>query len=353
MSEKDIVMNVSVKHFGEYQGQKVKLYSLVNDSGMQADIMTYGGILVNLLVPDRDGNCADITLGFKTFDEYLQDGVPYFGALVGRLANRLDQGKFQLDGQAYQLHTNNGAHHLHGGKVGFDKVIWIAEAIEQPQAVGVRLKYHSPAGEENFPGNLDCTVEYILNDKNELSITYHAQTDAATPVNLTQHSYYNLAGESSGNILGHELTLNADNYTPVDDTLIPTGQLAVVADTPLDFRKPKLIGAEISQVPGGYDHNFVLNEGNEGLNFAARLCEPASGRVMEVFTTEPGIQFYAGNFLDGTLLGKGGIAYQKQGGLCLETQHYPDSPNKPQFPSVILRPGQNYYHHTVHRFSRA
>jgi aldose 1-epimerase len=330
-------------------GKAVEVFTLTNSNGVEVRAITYGGIITSLRVPDRNGSMGDVVLGFDSLDAYLK-GHPYFGAIVGRYGNRIAGGTFTLDGRTFKLVTNNGPNHLHGGTVGFDKAIWTGEPTS---GAGIEFTHTSPDGDEGYPGTLKARVTYTLTDRNELVVEYHATTDKPTHVNLTQHSYFNLAG--SGDILGHELTIHADRYTPVDSTLIPTGELATVAGTPFDFRKPMAIGARINQPHeqlkhgGGYDHNFVLN-GKAGARPAARLTEPKSGRTLDVSTTEPGLQFYSGNFLDGTLKGKGGQVYQKRAGLCLETQHYPDSPNKPKFPSTILRPGQEYRSKTVFTF---
>jgi aldose 1-epimerase len=318
--------------------------------------MTYGGIIVSLKTPDKNANIADITLGFDTLAGYLNKN-PFFGALVGRYGNRIAKAKFALDGKEYKLAANNGPNALHGGLKGFDKVVWQAEHFEKTSEVGLILKYTSVDGEEGYPGTLHVTVTYTLDDNNELSIDYHATTDKATPVNLTNHTYFNLSGEGSGNILGEELTLNADHYTPVDSTLIPTGKIAGVHGTPFDFTKPFAIGARINDTNDeqikfgmGYDHNFVINRQGPGLVWAARAYDPKSGRVLEVDTTQPGVQFYTGNHLDG-VHGRNGHIYNMRDAFCLETQHYPDSPNQPSFPSTILRPGQTYHQVTVWKFS--
>ncbi|MFO7867661.1 MAG: aldose epimerase family protein [Candidatus Aminicenantes bacterium] len=336
--------------FGRHpDGREVDLYTLANGRGMKTGIMTYGATVVFLEVPDRHGNSADITLGHDSLEGYLE-ASPYFGAIVGRYANRIAEGRFTLDDKEYELAANDGKNHLHGGLRGFDKVIWEAEAAEKENAVGVTFRYSSPHGEEGYPGNLDCSVTYWLTEDGELKLEYHAVTDKATPVNLTHHSYFNLAGQGNGDILGHELMLNADKYTPVNDQLIPTGEIKPVKGTPFDFTSPHTIGERIHQVPGGYDHNFVLKSNGEKPAPAARVYEPESGRVMEIHTTEPGIQFYSGNFLDGTITGKSGKVYHQHYGFCLETQHFPDSPNHPHFPPTILRPGEAHTSTTVYKF---
>ncbi len=346
-------MEIKKEIFGSMpDGQVVEAYLLTNSHGLKAKIMTYGATLISLEVPDRNGQMADIVLGHNRLEGYLRrETNPYFGATIGRYANRIAKGRFILDGVEYFLATNDGPNHLHGGLKGFDRVIWKAEPFQEERAVGVRFSYLSPDGEEGYPGNLNCTVIYRLTEDNELRLDYEATTDKATPVNLTHHSYFNLAGEGQGTILDHELMINADYYTPVDAQLIPTGDISPVKGTPFDFTIPKPIGLEIDQVQGGYDHNFVLREALTSLKLAARLYEPKSGRLLEIYTTEPGLQFYSGNFLDGSIKGKSGRTYQKHSGLCLESQHFPDSPNRPQFPSTILRPGEKYISTTVHRFS--
>src|SRR5262245_44903045 len=350
---------VSHARFGALpDGEIVEAYTLRNTHGVAVRAITYGGIITSLKVPDRRGAVADIVLGFDALDGYLTE-PPFFGAIIGRYGNRIGKGRFSLDGTEYSLATNNGPNHLHGGPKGFDKRNWTATPLDGK--TGVAFTRTSADGEEGYPGTLNVRVTYELTDTNELIVDYHATTDKATPVNLTQHSYFNLAGEGAGDILGHQLTINADRYTPVDDTLIPTGEVAPVEGTPFDFRQPTAIGARINaehpQLKNGqgYDHNWVLNRpGDTGgagtLVLAARAADPASGRWMEVRTTEPGIQFYAGNFLDGKITGKSGRAYGRRSGFCLDTQHFPDSPNKPNFPSTILRPGQEYRSRTVFTF---
>lgn len=349
--KEDAKMDIQKHDFGQLSdGQKVNIYVLTNGKGLSAKIMTYGATLVSLGVPDRNGDITDVTLGCDSLEGYMA-ASPYFGSTVGRYANRIAKGKFTLEGVEYTLATNNGENHLHGGIKGFDKVLWQAEPFKEEKAVGVKFVYFSKDGEEGYPGNLACTVTYRMNEDNELKITYEAETDKATPVNLTHHSYFNLAGQGEGDILSHELMLEADKYTPVDAGLIPTGEIRDVADSPMDFKTPHAIGERIDQVEGGYDHNFVLRSGGGSLGLAARVYEPESGRVMEIFTTEPGIQFYSGNFLDGTITGKEGKVYNQHYGFCLEPQHFPDSPNKPNFPSTILQPGAKYLSITLFKFS--
>ena len=335
-------------------GAAVDLYTMTNANGMIARVITFGALLTELHVPDRTGAMADVVLGFKTLDGY--EGVhPYFGGTIGRVANRIAKGKFRLGGQEYTLATNNGPNHLHGGNKGFDKRIWRAQTVPAANGVAVMFTRVSPDGEEGYPGTLTASVTYTLTNRNELRLDYAATTDKSTPVNLTNHSYFNLAGDGAGDILGHELTLMADRYTPVDDTLIPTGEIATVRGTVMDFTRATPIGARIDQVPGpapgGYDHNYVLNHGGGVLAVSATVREPKSGRVMDVLTTEPGVQFYTGNFLDGTITGKAGVAYKKHFGFCLETQHYPDSINHPAFPPAVLEPNRTFKSTTVYRFS--
>ena len=344
-------MNIQKEAFGALpDGRGVDVFTLTNNHGIEARLMTYGATLVSLKVPDREGRFEDITLGFDEFEAY-PEASPYFGCIVGRYGNRIARGRFTLDGVEYTLATNNGDNHLHGGVEGFDKKIWTAETIETENAVGIRFTYTSPDGEEGYPGNLKCSVTYTLNNDNELALEYVAETDKATPVNLTHHTYWNLLGPGKGDVLGHELMLMANHFTPVDDGLIPTGEIGAVEGTAMDFTATHAIGERIEEVPGGYDHNFVLTGGTGDPALAARAHEPVTGRVLEILTTEPGIQFYSGNFLDGTISGKGGHSIGKHFGFCLETQHFPDSPNQPDFPSTILRPGEKYHSITIHRFS--
>jgi aldose 1-epimerase len=339
-------------------GEPATLYTLRNAQGMEVKITNYGGRIVSLKVPDRSGKVGDVVLGFDSLSSYLAEN-PYFGAIVGRYGNRIAKGGFTLGGQTYTLAKNNGPNALHGGLKGFDKVVWAAAPFTDSTGTGLILTYTSKDGEEGYPGSLSARVTYTLTDRNEVAIDYHATSDQPTPVNLTQHSYFNLAGEGRGDVLGHQVMIAADRFTPVDTTLIPTGELRDVTGTPFDFRQPTTIGARIGQATdqqirfgGGYDHNYVLNKpAADSLTLAARVVEPTSGRVMEVFTTEPGLQFYSGNFLDGTLRGKSGATYARRSGFAMETQHYPDSPNHPEFPSTILLPGQEYHSRTVYRFS--
>jgi aldose 1-epimerase len=335
-------------------GQAVDLYTLTNANGVVAKIITYGALLTELHVPDKAGTMADVVLGFKTLDRY-EGEHPYFGATIGRVANRIAKGKFRLNGQEYALAVNNGPNHLHGGLRGFDKRVWKAQPVSVAGVPAVRFTYTSADMEEGYPGALTATVTYTLTHANELRLDYTATTDKPTILNLTNHSYFNLAGDGQGTILGHELTIMADRYTPVDDTLIPTGEIAGVRGTVMDFNRATPIGARIKDVPGpapgGYDHNYVLSHGGGVLAMSAKVLEPTSGRVMEVLTSEPGVQLYTGNFLDGTLTGKAGAAYQKHFGFCLETQHYPDSINHPNFPPVVLQPGRTFKSTTVYRFS--
>ena len=342
-------MSIQQSNFGKApDGRDVHLFTLTNAAGLRARIMTWGATLISMETPDRDGKLGHITLGYDALDGYLAD-CPYFGCIVGRCGNRIAAGKFTLDGTEYALATNDGPNHLHGGDKGFDKKVWEAEVVsESPPAV--KFTYSSPDGEEGYPGTLDVTVVYTLTDANALSLEYTATTDAPTVVNLTHHPYWNLADGGAGSVLDHELMLAADRYLPVSETLIPSGQLRPVAGTPMDFAQPTAIGARITEVDGGYDHNWVLNSQDGSLALAAVVCDSTTGRTMEIRTTEPGIQFYSGNFLDGSKVGRGGVAYHQHHGFCLETQHYPDSPNEPDFPPVVLRPGETYTQTTVHTF---
>jgi aldose 1-epimerase len=336
-------------------GEPVELYTLTNSKGAEARIMTYGGVVVSLKMPDRSGKLGDIVNGFDSLAGYVgQPPPPYFGALIGRYGNRIANGKFTLDGVQYTLPQNDGQNSLHGGTRGFDKVLWKAKPLN---GESLELTYLSKDGEDGYPGNLSVTVIYTLTDKNELKIDYSATTDKDTVVNLTNHSYFNLAGQGVGDVLGHVVTINADRFTPVDEGLIPTGELRKVDGTPFDFRTPRAIGERINAQDEqltygkGYDHNWVLNRMGTALQLAAKVTEPKSGRVMEVLTTEPGLQFYTGNQLDGSIHGKGGAVYGKRSAFCMETQHFPNSPNQPNFPSTVLKPGARYHTTTIYRFS--
>jgi len=344
------------KPFGTLaDGRGVDLYLLTNDNGMQASITTYGGIIVSLTAPDRNGVFADVVLGFDNLDDYLA-GHPYLGAIIGRYANRIGKGTFTLDDQTYDLARNNNGNHLHGGVAGFDKALWSARPRSRPEGPQLRLTRVSADGEEGYPGRLDVTVDYTLTHENELRIDYRATTDKPTHVNLTNHSYFNLSGPGGGDILSHEMLVNADHFTPVDDGLIPTGEIREVEGTPMDFRTPHAIGTRIEdddeqlQFGDGYDHNWILNKPDTDPSFAARVFDPTTGRVMEVVTSEPGVQLYSGNFLDGSLTGKEGKAYGRRCALCLETQHFPDSPNRPEFPTTMLRPDDVYETTSIYRF---
>jgi aldose 1-epimerase len=328
-------------------------FILTNRQGAEVQAIAYGAIITRIRVPDRNGKLDDVAPGFDKPEDYLRN-PPYFGAVVGRFANRIALGRFTLDGVQYSLAANNGPNHLHGGTRGFDKVFWTGTRFEDAENVGVAFRYRSPDGEEGYPGNLDAAVTYTWTDRNQLIVDYSATTDRPTPVNLSQHTYFNLAGEGNGDVLNHEVTIDADRYTPVDTTLIPTGVLAPVDGTPFDFRKPTQIGSRINdndeqlKFGHGYDHNFVINRSGDGLVRAASVYEPVSGRLLDVMTTEPGIQFYSGNYLGER--GKSGHIYTARTGFCLETQKFPDSPNHPQFPSCVLRPGKEYRSQTVFTF---
>jgi aldose 1-epimerase len=338
-------------------GEAVDLFTLTNKNGVEAAITNYGGSVVSLKVPDRDGKLGDVVLGFDSVDGYVSN-TSYLGALIGRYGNRIGHAEFKLDGKTYTLAKNNGENTLHGGSKGFNKAVWTAKEIPAKDGQALELTYLSKDGEEGFPGNLHVRVIYTLTDENALKIDYFATTDNDTVLNLTNHSYFNLAGPGSGDILGHIMMIEADKFTPVDSGLIPTGELRDVAGTPFDFRKPTEIGARINsddeqiKLGGGYDHNFVLRKkAGDAISLAARVTEPNTGRAMEVWTDQPGVQFYTGNFLDGSLHGKGGISYTKRSAFCLETQHFPDSPNKPKFPSTELKPGERYHTTTIYKFS--
>ncbi len=346
--------SVSEASIGKIDTSAITEYTISNPSGMKVSILNYGGTVTKIITKDKAGNDGDVVLGYDSLAGCLQKSNPYFGVLVGRYANRIAKGKFTLDGKEYKLATNNGQNALHGGLKGFDKVIWKVEKLAGDSSL--QLTYKSKDGEEGYPGNVTATVVYSLTSANELKIDYKAITDKATPVNLTSHCYFNLSAGADSTILNHILMLKASWFTPVDTSLIPIGRIANVNETPktlpMDFTEPKLIGKDIDEVKGGYDHNWVLDRKGKGLELAATLYHATSGRYMEVYTTEPGIQFYSGNFLDGTLTNtKGGKKYVQHAALCLETQHFPDSPNEPSFPNTILKPGETYTHTTVYKFS--
>ena len=338
------------------EGNPVSVFTMTNSHRLEVRIMNFGAIVLSLRTPDRTGRLDDVVLGFDNLEPYFTND-PHFGSIIGRYANRIANGKFTLDGVTYSLPKNNGPNTLHGGLKGFDKRLWQAEPRENPDSVALVLRYTSKDGEEGFPGNLNTKVTYSLSDADEFTIDYEATTDKATPVNLTSHSYFNLAGQGTGDVLAHELLINADRFTPVNNNLIPTGELRAVQGTPLDFTKATPIGARINSdyeqmtLGNGYDHNFVINRKESGMALAARVREPSTGRILEIYTTEPGVQFYSANFLDGTITGKQGRVYKRHYAFCLETEHYPDSPNHPSFPSTILRPGQTYRSRTIYKFS--
>ncbi len=343
--------------FGEFEGEKVDIYTLKNINDIEIKITNYGGIVTSILLPDKNGKFDDVALGYNALQDYLKNN-PYFGAVIGRYGNRIGNAKFALNGEEYTLAKNDGINSLHGGIKGFDKVLWRTEPINKKDGQSLKLTYMSKDGEEGFPGNLNATVIYTLGNDNSLRIDYTATTDKPTVVNLTNHTYWNLAGEGSGDILDHQLMLNASAFTPVAQGLITTGIFWSVENTPMDFRKPVSIGERIEsdyeqlKLGRGYDHNWVLNSyDKDNPSLAATVYEPVSGRFMEIYTTEPGIQFYSGNFLDGGITGKSGKPYGLRSGFCLETQHYPDSPNRPEFPSVVLNPGETYRTTTIHKFS--
>lgn len=334
--------------FGTIDGKPVYLYTLKNTSGMEVKVTNYGAIITSIIVPDRNGKMGDIVLGFDSLSGYTASN-PYFGALVGRYANRIAKGKFVLDGREYTLAVNDGPNHLHGGIKGFNKVVWEGKEFSDTARAGITLTYLSKDNEEGYPGNLQVTVTYSLDNHNQLTTVIEAVTDKATPVNLCNHTYFNLS-EADTNILGHEVILKATRYTEVDANLIPTGQLTDVAGTAMDFTTAHPIGERIAEVPGGYDHNYVLDKKPGEMGFAANVFDPRTGRGLIVMTTQPGVQFYTGNFLDGTITGKGGKVYEKHYGFCLETQHFPDSPNQPSFPNTMLKPGEKYQETTVWQF---
>jgi aldose 1-epimerase len=356
-SSKKSVPAIDKKEFGKlYDGREVYLYILKNQSGAEAKIINYGATVVSLTMPDRNGKYADIVLGYDSLDNYV-NGSSYFGAIVGRYANRIAKGKITLAGKDYQLSVNEGENELHGGKVGFNKVLWKAEPLETKQGPALKLTYVSPEGDMGYPGTVTLNVTYTLTNNNELEIQYEGTTDKMTILNPSHHSYFNLTGDPRKTILSHILQINANLYTPIDKEFIPIGKIEKVGDTPLDFRKPTAIGARINdnfeqlKLAHGYDFNWVLNNYNGKVSDVADVYEPKSGRYMQVLTDQPGLQFYSGNFLDGTQIGKGGIAYKFRTGLALEAQHYPNSPNEPKWPSVVLKPGQVYKQTTIYKFS--
>ena len=341
-------LSIMKEPFGSANNQDVFLYTLTNKNGIVIKITNYGGIITQIWTPDREGKPGDIVLGYDSLKGYV-DNNPYFGAVVGRYANRIADGKFSLEGESYKLATNNGNNHLHGGDKGFDKVVWNATEIEDSASVGLELSYLSPDGEEGYPGNLNVKVTYTLTNWDELETVITATTDKACPVNLCNHTYFNLS-KADTNVLGHILSIVAAQLTDVNSDMIPTGVMPPVAGTPMDFNTPHQVGSRIEQVKGGYDHNYVLDKSDGELALAATLLDPKSGREVKIYTTQPGIQFYSGNFLDGSIKGKGGKVYEKHYGLCLETQHFPDSPNHPDFPGTILKPGEKFREITVYKF---
>ena len=344
--------SVAEDGYGEVEGEKITQYTLTNPSGMIVKILNYGGTVTDIIVPDKDGKMGDVVLGYNSLSGYLQTGNPYFGCLVGRYGNRIANAKFTLDGKEYKLAANNNGNTLHGGLKGFDKRVWKASDINTDSVSSIKFTYDSKDMEEGYPGNLHTEVVYTLTKDNELKIEYNATTDKATPINLTNHCYFNLSAGTDSTILDHELMLRAGRFTPVNDLLIPTGRIDTVKGNAMDFTSAKKIGKDIAQVEGGYDHNWVFQKPENRFDLVASLYHPPSGRYMEVRTTEPGIQFYSGNFLDGTLKNtRGGVKYVKHAGLCLETQHFPDSPNQPAFPNTILKPGETYQQITVYKFS--
>jgi len=346
-------VKLTQRPFGQTPYGDAALYTFANDNGLEVSITNYGGAITSIIVPDRSGNPGDVVFGYETVEEYVKH-PRFMGALIGRYANRIAQGKFSLNGIEYQLAQNNGANHLHGGVKAFHKVLWSAESEQLPHEAVLHLTYFSKDGEENYPGNLSVKVDYVVNDHNEMEIRYSATTDKDTIINLTNHSYFNLAG--GGSILDHELLINADAFTSVSEELIPTGEISKVEGTPMDFRAVQKIGSRIKEpydqlrFTGGYDHNFVLKDSETPLKLAARAFDAKSGRVLEVLTTQPGLQFYSGNFLDGLIPGKGGVTYEKYSAMCLETQHFPDSPNHQNFPSTVLRKGEMFEELAVFRF---
>lgn len=350
-------ITITSKPFGKIGNEDVQLYTMTNKNGMKVSVTNYGGIITELIVPDRDGNMSDVTLGFNSLEDYQKEH-PFFGALIGRYGNRIAEGKFSIGDKEYTLPINNDPNSLHGGTVGFDKRLWSIESTETADAKGVIIRGTSPDGDQGYPGNLSIRVTYLLNNKNELELAYQAKTDQTTVINLTNHAYFNLNGEGDDSILDHVLMIAADHINAVDETLIPTGELMAVKDSPFDFNTPTAIGDRINDEAnvqikrgGGYDHNYVLSDNGTNLKLIASAHAPSTGRYMEVYTTEPGVQMYSGNFLDGTLVGKSGKKYVHRSGFCLETQHFPDSPNQPDFPTTLLNPGEKYDTKTVYKFS--
>jgi aldose 1-epimerase len=342
--------SVAQQKYGNADGKDIMQYTLTNAAGMVVKIINYGGTITNIMVPDSSGNFGDVVLGFDSLAGYLKKENPYFGCITGRYANRIAKGKFSIDGKSYQLPINNNGNTLHGGVNGFNRKFWAAQVL--PGDSSIRLSYESKDGEEGFPGNCNVEVTYSLSQNNELKIEYKATTDKPTAVNITNHSYFNLSAGRDSTVLGHEIFINADKYVAVNNQLIPTGELPEVKGTAMDFTVPGKIGTDLEKVAGGYDHTYVLNKKNSNVpELAVAVRDPSSGRYMELFTTEPGVQFYSGNFLDGSLTGKNGMKYVKHGGLALEAQHFPDSPNQPNFPNTILRPGETFSQTTVYKFS--
>jgi aldose 1-epimerase len=342
--------SVAQQKYGNADGKDIMQYNLTNAAGMVVKIINYGGTITNIMVPDSSGNFGDVVLGFDSLAGYLKKENPYFGCITGRYANRIAKGKFSIDGKSYQLPINNNGNTLHGGVNGFNRKFWAAQIL--PGDSSIRFSYESKDGEEGFPGNCNVEVVYSLSQNNELKIEYKATTDKPTAVNITNHSYFNLSAGRDSTVLGHEIFINADKYVAVNNQLIPTGELPEVKGTAMDFTVPGKIGTDLEKVAGGYDHTYVLNKKNANEpELAVAVHDPSSGRYMELFTTEPGVQFYSGNFLDGTLTGKNGVKYVKHGGLALEAQHFPDSPNQPSFPNTILRPGETFNQTTVYKFS--
>ena len=348
------MIDLQEKSIGQYDGKEVKEFTIKNSNGVEVKLTSYGAIVMSLLAPDRDGKLENVVLGFEKSEGYWTEPYSsnccYLGSIVGRYGNRIAEGKFTLNDEQYSMAINNGPNHLHGGLKGFDKVVWDVKSFEKEEEAGVEFSYLSKDGEEGYPGNFTISVKYTLTQDNELMIDYSGTIDKACPVNVTHHGYFNLTGGAKRDILDHQMMIKADRYTVVDETLIPTGELRSVSGTPMDFNKAYSIGERIADVEGGYDHNYVLSDDVMSLRKVVEVYEPISGRMMEMFTTEPGVQFYSGNFLDGILTGSGGVKYNQHWGFCLETQHFPDSPNQAAFPSTVLKPGDEYRHSTVYKF---